>query len=99
YYNKTYEIAKRLDDKFIMAATLTNMANVQTLKKQYEKALQLNQQALEIALEIDAKGIEKDVYANTADLYAAKKDYKNAFLQLQKFTIAKIGRASCRERV
>ncbi|HZW78018.1 MAG TPA: tetratricopeptide repeat protein [Flavobacteriaceae bacterium] len=88
YYNKTYEIAKRLDDKFIMAATLTNMANVQTLKKQYEKALQLNQQALEIALEIDAKGIEKDVYANTADLYAAKKDYKNAFLQLQKFTIA-----------
>lgn len=88
YYKRTMEIADRLGDQFIIAASLTNMANVRVLTKQYDEALLLNTKALSIAKEIEATGIEKDIYDNMAELYAAKGDFRNAFLYLQKYIAA-----------
>lgn len=88
FYKQTYDIAQKLDDNFITAASLTNMANLQVLRNNHTKALDLNRKALEIALQIGAIGLEKDIYGNLATLYASQKNFKEAYNQLLKHNVS-----------
>ena len=90
YLKEALIINKNLNAQWAIAENLNNMGKQYLYDKQYERALQVLEEAHNMAAEIDAKGLICDNYEYSAEIYEALGNYKKAYekqVALQKLSL------------
>ncbi len=79
YINEAIIINKNLNTKWSISENLNNMGMQYYYAYKYDKALEILNEAYNIASSIDAKGLICDNYEYSSKVYKALGDYKNAY--------------------
>jgi signal transduction histidine kinase/Flp pilus assembly protein TadD len=82
YYLHSLKIKERLDDKYEVALTLNNIANIFNLVKDNKSAILYAKKALKISNEINSDYIKGRAYQNLGVGYSDKGDFGNALKYL-----------------
>jgi signal transduction histidine kinase/tetratricopeptide (TPR) repeat protein len=79
YYNRAYQIHKKMSDYWNMASVLNNMgAAEQNLKSDYPKATKFYFEALKVAENVPDKYVTAICFDNISSIYMFQKNYKKA---------------------
>ena len=85
YHEKSLQLRKELDYKAGIAGSIMTLGNLSMSAGQYKKGLGYLKEGLDIALEVNEAESVYEAYGVLANGYETMGDYKNAYLNTQKF--------------
>ncbi len=88
-YNKSLEFSKKYDFKGEIVVTLYNIGSLKRLQKNYTEALFYFKESLKLAQEIEFNDFVKENIKTIAVTYFDIGNYKEAFLNHQKYSLVK----------
>jgi len=84
YFQKCLIIAEQANNKMIKATTLSNLAYIYLVEKDYDKALEYYLKSLGISKIISDKQGETNTLLNVGSIYSNQNDYKTAMYYFKK---------------
>ncbi len=84
YYDKTYQVAKKIDDKEGILKYASNQSYMYNLMGNFEKGLEINQMAYQTALELNNKTKELSALGNIGISYSYLNEYEKSIERYQK---------------